>query len=99
MAELDPLGGKERPGRRDGLAEGGGHRAEHGVGRGSQEPQSPPGKAEAGRVARVVAKASPATLPTHLLQQGKGYPGRVLAVSNDHSRETVVSHVDVAQIF
>lgn len=42
--------------------------------------------------------SSPAKRRTHLLQQGESHPGRVLTVSNDHSRKTVVPHVDVAQV-
>lgn len=45
------------------------------------------------------SRSSPARLQTHLLQQGKSHPGWVFTVSNDHSCKTVVSHVDVAQIF
>lgn len=52
-----------------------------------------------GHCPHLPIQGQPATLQTHLLQQGKGHPGRILAVSDDHSCKTVVSHVDVAQIF
>lgn len=47
---------------------------------------------------RLAFRAKLAKAHTHLLQQGEGYPRRVLTVSNDHPRKTVTPHIDMTQV-
>lgn len=70
-------------------------------GRGEELPTEGPGRCfiPVPGHCRHPAGAGPARPHAHLLQQGESHPGRVLAVSNDHSCKAVVAHVDVAQIF